>query len=248
MRKVSILAGLLVILLVNIPVSAAGDFTIAATPGLAMITAGGSMTFNVTASPAGGFSGSVNLTASASPPSAEVSISFAKNPLQPYTSYGYNYPDGTTMTVTTTGKAACGFTITVTGSNGPLSHSASVSLQVAASTTTTSTTTTSTTTTSTTTKSTTSSTTTSSSTTTTAMTTSTMTTASSVSSFTTTTSSSTTQSPTSSATATITPTTQQNLPQNASSSPSLALVGAGGVALVLAAVAIALVRRRGSAV
>lgn len=153
MRKLSILAGTLAaILVVSAPVFAAGDFTIAAARGSAAVNAGNSVIYTVTATPTGGFSGPVTLAFSLSPPSVEVTISFAKNPLQPYTSYGNAYPDNTNMTVTTT-RAAGTFNITVTGTSGSLSHPTSVILQMAGSTTSTSTSTTSTIATSTSTKS-----------------------------------------------------------------------------------------------
>src|SRR6266850_260813 len=100
------------------------DFTISATPASQTVNAGNSTSYTVSVSPLNGFTGTVNLAASGLPSGATPSFS-------PTSISG----SGTsTLTVSTaTGSSASSSTLTITGTSGLLSHSATVTLIVSAS-------------------------------------------------------------------------------------------------------------------
>ncbi len=97
------------------------DFSLSAAPASSTVTAGASTTYSVSVTPAAGFTGSVSLAASGLPSGA--AASFSPNPTT-----------GTsTMTVTTTTSTAAGsYPVTITGTNGTLTHTTSVQLVVQA--------------------------------------------------------------------------------------------------------------------
>jgi hypothetical protein len=99
--------------------TATPDFTLAATPASATVTAGNPASYTVTVTPVNGYTGSVTLSATGLPTGA--SASFSPNPTT-----------GTsTMTVTTGGTTPAGAsTITITGVDGSLAHSTTVQLTV----------------------------------------------------------------------------------------------------------------------
>ncbi len=99
----------------------APDFALAATPASRVVTRGSSATYTVTVSPAGGFTGVVSLSASGLPAGAAASFS----PASLTTS-------GTSTLTVTTGAATPGgvYAVTITGTAGSITHSASVGLTV----------------------------------------------------------------------------------------------------------------------
>jgi hypothetical protein len=97
----------------------APDFGLAATPSSQTIVRGGSATYTVSVNPTGGFSGSVNLAATGLPSGA--TASFTPNPTG----------GASTLKIQTTASTKPGgYTLTVTGTSGSLSHTATVTLQV----------------------------------------------------------------------------------------------------------------------
>ena len=101
--------------------SGSPDFSLSATPSTQSVVSGGSTTYTVTVTPSGGFSGSVTFSASGLPSGASASFS-------PLTVSGSG---STTMTVTTASGTPTGtYPLTITGSSGTLSHSATVNLMV----------------------------------------------------------------------------------------------------------------------
>src|SRR5712691_7505648 len=95
------------------------DFALSATPAFQTVTQGGSTTYTVNISPSGGFTGAISLSAAGLP--AGASASFSPNPAT----------GSATMTVSTTATTSTGsFPVTITGTSGNLSHTASVSLVV----------------------------------------------------------------------------------------------------------------------
>ena len=94
----------------------APDFALSISPTSASTKAGTSVTYSVTVTPSGGFTGSVTLTATSLPPNA--TATFAPNPTT----------SGSTMTVATRTGTLGTFTVTVSGTSGSLTHSASASL------------------------------------------------------------------------------------------------------------------------
>jgi len=99
----------------------APDFAITAAPVSQTVTAGGSTSYSVSVSAANAFAGNVTLSASGLPAGATASF----NPAA-ITSSGIS-----TMTVTTSGSTPAGSPqVTVTGTNGVLTHSAAATLVV----------------------------------------------------------------------------------------------------------------------
>jgi subtilisin-like proprotein convertase family protein len=97
------------------------DFTLAASPPSATVTAGGSANFSVSNTALNGFAGSISL--SASPAISGVSYAFVPNPMAASGS--------STLTCTTTTGAATGpHAITITGTSGALVHTANVTLTI----------------------------------------------------------------------------------------------------------------------
>ena len=100
------------------------DFSLAASPGSATVTAGNPASFTVTETALNGFANGVTL--SASPAISGVSYAFAPNPIAANGS--------STLTCTTTAGAATGpHTVTITGTDGTLTHTTSVTLTINAS-------------------------------------------------------------------------------------------------------------------
>lgn len=105
--------------------STSPSFTLSATPASTTLTAGTSAAYTVTVTPSGGFTGTVSLTASGLPTNATASFS----PSTIATS-------GTsTMTVTTASSTtAASYALTITGTSGSLSRTATATLVVSSST------------------------------------------------------------------------------------------------------------------
>ena len=105
-------------LVVSAPV--VGDFAISATPASQTVQAGNATTYSTTITPSGGFTGTVNLSASGLP--AGASASFAPSSIA-------GGSGSSTLTVSTTTATAAGtYTVTITGTSGTLSHSTTVTL------------------------------------------------------------------------------------------------------------------------
>ncbi len=108
----------------------APDFAASSNPSTLTIASGSTGSTTITITSLNGFSGTISLTATVSPSGPQVSLSSGTLTLSP------NSPVSTTLTVsTTTGiystpVANGAYTIKVTGSNGSLSHSAPVTLNV----------------------------------------------------------------------------------------------------------------------
>src|SRR2546428_954009 len=97
------------------------DFSVSATPASQTVVQGASTTYTATVTPSGGFSGAVIFSASGLPIGAIPSF----NPASVTTS------GSSTMTVTTTATTPAGnYQITITGTSGTLTHSATVTLVV----------------------------------------------------------------------------------------------------------------------
>ena len=97
------------------------DYSVSATPASQTVTQGNSTTYTVTVTPTGGFTGTVNLSASGLPANASASF----NPPSVTTS------GSSTMTVTTASTTPTGsFPLTITGTSGTTTHTASVTLVV----------------------------------------------------------------------------------------------------------------------
>jgi hypothetical protein len=97
------------------------DFTLSATPGSRTVTAGASTTYTATTSAVGGFTSAVTLTATGLPSGASASFSPS----------AINGSGSSTMNVTTSGSTPAGnYTLTITGTSGSLTHSATVTLIV----------------------------------------------------------------------------------------------------------------------
>jgi hypothetical protein len=95
------------------------DFTLSATPASRSVPRNGTTTYTVTVTPSNGFSGTVSFAVSGLPSGATASFN-------PTTVTGSG---STTMTVTV-GRTRGTFPLTITGTSGTLSHTASVSLTV----------------------------------------------------------------------------------------------------------------------
>src|SRR5258708_30029232 len=95
------------------------DFTLSASPVSRTVTQGGATSYSVTISPTGGFTGQVTLSLSGLPGGA--SGSFAPNPANA----------SSTLSVTTsTSTPAGGYTLSITGVSGSLTHTAAALLVV----------------------------------------------------------------------------------------------------------------------
>jgi hypothetical protein len=104
--------------------TATKDFSIGATPSSQSIVQGSSGDYTVTVSALNGYTGNVTLSASGLP--AGASAGFSTNPI--------HNSGSSTMTVTLDAATAAGsYPITITGSDGTLSHSTQVTLVVASS-------------------------------------------------------------------------------------------------------------------
>ena len=96
------------------------DFALSASPSAQTVVGGGSASYTVTVAALNGFTAPVSLSAAGLP--ARASASFA-----PPTVTG----SGTsTLTIATTAESAGSFTVTITGTNGSISHSTTVTLTV----------------------------------------------------------------------------------------------------------------------
>src|SRR5262249_7970235 len=101
---------------------ASSDFSIGATPSSQTVTAGGSTTYAASVTPSGGFSGTVNLSVNGLP--TEATRTF--NPTSISGGSG-----SSTLTISTNCSTPAGnYSLTITGTSGSLSHSASVTLIV----------------------------------------------------------------------------------------------------------------------
>jgi hypothetical protein len=100
------------------------DFTISASPGSQTVTAGQQTSYTANVTPSGGFTGAVNLAVSGLP--ANATASWSTNPL----------PGGSgtsTLIVTTSASTPVGSSLlTITGSSGTLTHTATATLVVRA--------------------------------------------------------------------------------------------------------------------
>jgi hypothetical protein len=106
---------MLVVTAVPIP-----NFTLSASPPSQSVTAGGGTSYTVTVGAINGFSGNVTLSAGSLP--TGVTAGFSPNPAPPGSS---------TLSVSTSASTVAGtYALTITGTNGSLTHSASVSLVV----------------------------------------------------------------------------------------------------------------------
>jgi subtilase family serine protease len=95
------------------------DFSLSVTPSSQSVRRGGSVSYTVTITPSGGFSGQVTLSAGGGP--SGTTQTFSVNPAT----------TSSVMTVQTTASAAQGnYTLTVSGVSGSLTHSASATLSV----------------------------------------------------------------------------------------------------------------------
>jgi IPT/TIG domain len=98
-----------------------GDFSLSATPTSQTVTQGGATSYTVSVTDSGGFTGAVTLSATGQPSGANAT--FNPNPAT----------GGSTMSVTTAGTTPAGtYNITITGTDGALSHTTPVTLVVQA--------------------------------------------------------------------------------------------------------------------
>lgn len=101
----------------------APDFALSASPSSQTVVQGQSTAYTVTVTPFNGYNGTVTFSASGLPAGASASFN-------PTSSGPPNYPPST-MTVTTSSSTPGGtFTLTITGTDGTLTHSTSVTLVV----------------------------------------------------------------------------------------------------------------------
>ena len=101
------------------------DFSLAASPPSATVAPGQAAGYSVNVSPSGGFNGTVNLAISGLPREAGATATFSPASLQQQGS--------STLAVTTSTDTPIGtYPLTITGTSGALSHTATVTLVVAA--------------------------------------------------------------------------------------------------------------------
>ncbi|MEA2173695.1 MAG: hypothetical protein QOD00_1287 [Blastocatellia bacterium] len=107
------------------PATAAPDFSLTATPASQFVTQGNSVTYNLTLSPSGGFTGQINLSVSGLPTGASASF----NPSSVTLDDASSKP--ATLTVTTSGSTPVGtYQLNINAASGSLQHSFPVSLKV----------------------------------------------------------------------------------------------------------------------
>jgi hypothetical protein len=103
--------------------SAAPDFALAATPASQSVTAGNSTSYTATVTPSGGYTGTVSFSVSGLPAGATGT----------FTPASVTTSGSSTLAVTTTTAVAAGtYPLVITGTDGTLTHTASVSLVVSA--------------------------------------------------------------------------------------------------------------------
>jgi hypothetical protein len=100
-------------------VSPTGDFSLSASPGTLSFTSGGSSTFSVSITPTGGFADAITLTLDSTPSGLTVTPGSVSN----------LSPDSTT-TFTVESNTAGEYVVNIRGTNGTLTHTASVSVTV----------------------------------------------------------------------------------------------------------------------
>jgi len=106
-------------LVVNAPI--VGDFAISASPAAQTVTAGGSTSYGVTVTPSGGFTDTVAFSVTGLPAGASAGFTPASVPGS----------GSSTLSVVTGSTTPAGtYTLTVTGTDGSLSHSTNVTLTV----------------------------------------------------------------------------------------------------------------------
>jgi hypothetical protein len=106
---------------VTLAITGPGDFAVTATPASQTVRRGGSTSYTVTVTPSGAFTGVVSFSLTGLPSGASASF----NPAS------VNTAGSSTLTVTTERNAARGtFTLTIRGTGGGLTHTATVSLTV----------------------------------------------------------------------------------------------------------------------
>jgi hypothetical protein len=99
----------------------APDFSVSVTPTSQTVHRGSAATYTVTGTALNGFAGTISLTASGCPSNTTCSFNPGTSKLPGNSSF---------KIATTTGTTLKSYTITITGSDGLLSHSASVGLTV----------------------------------------------------------------------------------------------------------------------
>ena len=98
------------------------DFALSATPASRSVPPGGSTTYAATVNSTTGFTGTVGFTVSGLPPGATASFSPAS----------VNTSGSTTLSVATSASTSAGsYSLTITGTSGPVTHSVNVTLIVA---------------------------------------------------------------------------------------------------------------------
>lgn len=101
----------------------ASDYSVSVSPGTQTVVAGQTATYTVTLTPANGFTGTVNLSATGAPAGAVVSF----NPAQATVG---GSPVSSTLTITASSGSAGTYALNITGASGSLSHSTTATLVV----------------------------------------------------------------------------------------------------------------------
>src|SRR5260370_154865 len=103
----------------NLFVTPRNDFSVSASPSSQIVLSGGNTSYNVTITPAGGFTGQVNFSVTGLPTGA--TATFTPNPAT----------GSATLSVNTSASTPGGsYTLTITGVSGSLTHTTTVSLAV----------------------------------------------------------------------------------------------------------------------